>query len=116
MVIKNDTLVLITPAQAKIINLTKVNHDRYRDLVNNLEIQQKQTELILVNRDTVIASLGQDITRYKAINVTNDAMQASFQRELTELQKQVKRLKVNNGLLGTIAAGLAAVVVYLSIK
>jgi hypothetical protein len=112
IVYKSDTLVAITQIQAKFINLTKVELDRYKELNINLQDQLDKKDIVIVNLNTIVKALEKDGANYKQIIANKDQIESSLKAELKSKNKALKWAKTKNGLLGisTIALGVLYIV------
>lgn len=101
IVYNGDTLVAITRAQLKRANLMKVEHDYYMEYSDSLKVVLYETQIALVDAQTLSRELEQQALINKGLNKQQKQFIKTLQRDLKMQGLQLSALqKLNQYLFG----------------
>lgn len=104
---QGDTVVAITKRQLRTVNMMKVEHDRFKSLIDNLKSQTVLRDTIIQQKGQMLEELLGQKDNYVHIISNNTDLAKDLQTQIDQLQSDNKKLKIKNTLLSLASVGLA---------
>lgn len=113
--VNKDTVIALTPAQVKIINLKKFDLDVCNEINDSLISKIKSDSVLIVHQNLLCVSLREQISTQGKIIDNNNAINSNLQKDLEKAKKLYNRQKIKTGVMGGISVVLTGIIVGLLI-
>ena len=115
LIIKGDTIVAFSSEQAKKIQLTKINLIETTEFSEKLKVQIKKDSTLIVNQKLLINGFNREIRLSNLIIQNDSIIQAEHYLQVEKLEKNLKRARRGNQILGgTVLTGIGILIGILS--